>query len=160
MVAYPKDRFACEVLDGAVTDDRYRVMNEVIYYRDRIYLVPNSHLRKKILQAVHGSPLAGHQGFTRTYRTIKERFAWRGRKDDVLRHVRECDTCQRNKDEQSHPARLLQLVPIPEEKWESISMDFITGFPTIHGKDCIYVVIDRLTNFAHFFAISARYSAS
>jgi len=27
---YSKDQFACEILDGAVTNDQYRVMNEVI----------------------------------------------------------------------------------------------------------------------------------
>ena len=36
-------------------------------------------------------------------------------------------------------------------------MDFITGLPTVQDKDCIYVVVDRLTKFAHFFAISAQY---
>lgn len=45
LVEYSKDRFECEVLDGVVTDDRYRVMNKVIYFRNRIYLVTNSQLR-------------------------------------------------------------------------------------------------------------------
>ena len=30
LVEYSKDCFACEILDGQVTDDRYRVMDEVI----------------------------------------------------------------------------------------------------------------------------------
>ena len=68
--------------------------------------------------------------------------------------------CQRNKGEMSHPARLLQPLPIPEGKWESISMDFITRLRMVQGKDCIFVVIDWQTKFAHFFAISARYTAT
>lgn len=32
-------------------------------------------------------------------------------------------------------------------------MDFIRGLPTVDGKDSIFVVIVRLTKFAHFFAI-------
>jgi hypothetical protein len=55
---------------------------------------------------------------------------------------------------------LLQPLPILEQKWESISMDFITGLPLVQGKDCIYVVVDRLTKFAHFFAISSKYSTT
>jgi len=39
-------------------------------------------------------------------------------------------------------------------------MDFITGFPKVQGKDGIFVVVDHLTTFAHFFAISIEYSAS
>jgi transposase InsO family protein len=39
-------------------------------------------------------------------------------------------------------------------------MDFITGLPKAHGKDCIFVVVDRFTKFAHFFSISMDFSAS
>jgi hypothetical protein len=38
-------------------------------------------------------------------------------------------------------------------------MDFITGLPKVQGKDYIYVVVDRLTKFAHFYAIPTNYSA-
>jgi len=75
LVEYSKDRFACEVLDGQVTNDRYRVVDEIIYYRDWIFMIKGSQLKKKILQASHDSPLAGHQGFTKTYRAIRERFS-------------------------------------------------------------------------------------
>ena len=39
-------------------------------------------------------------------------------------------------------------------------MDFITGLPRVQGKDCIYVVVDRLTKFAHFFSIPMDYSVA
>jgi hypothetical protein len=93
--------------------------------------VPDSGLKKKILTAVHDSPLAGHQGFFKTYIQIKERFSWKVLKQDVMRHVSECVTCQQNKSEHSLAAGLLQPLPIPEHKWESISMDFITGLPKV-----------------------------
>ena len=77
-----------------------------------------------------------------------------------MQHVRECSICQQNKVENTHPARLLQPLPIPEQKWESISMDFITSLLKVQGRDCLYVVVDRLTKFAHFFSIPSDYSAS
>jgi hypothetical protein len=49
LVEYSKNKFACEVLDGQVQDDRYRVIDDVIFYKDRVYLVPDSGLKKKIL---------------------------------------------------------------------------------------------------------------
>ena len=42
LVEYSKDRFACEVLDGQVVDDRYRVVDEIIYYREQIFLTEGS----------------------------------------------------------------------------------------------------------------------
>jgi hypothetical protein len=84
LVEYSKNKFACELLDGQVQDDRYRVVYDVIYYKGRIYLVPESTLKRKILQAFHDSPLAGHQGYLKTYRQVRERFSWKDLKDDVL----------------------------------------------------------------------------
>ena len=106
------------------------------------------------------TPLSGHQGFLKTYRQIQERFSWKGLKGEVIQHVRECSICQQNKIEHIHPAGLLQPLLIPEQKWESISMDFITGLPKVQGRDCLYVVVDRLTKFAYFFSITSDYSAA
>jgi hypothetical protein len=39
-------------------------------------------------------------------------------------------------------------------------MDFIIGRPKVQGKDCIYVVVDKLTKFAHFYAITTDYNAT
>ena len=103
-------------MDGHTHDDRYRVVNDIIYYKDRIYLVPESKLKQKILKEVHDSPLAGHPGLLKTYRSMQERFSWKGLKGEVLQHVRECTVCQQNKSEHTLPARLLQPLPIPEHK--------------------------------------------
>jgi hypothetical protein len=62
--------------------------------------------------------------------------------------------------EHTHPAGLLQPLPIPEQKWEIILMDFITRLPLGQGKDCIYVVVESLNKFAHFFSMSSKYSTA
>ena len=36
-------------------------------------------------------------------------------------------------------------------------MHFITGFPKLLGKDCIFVVVDRLTKFSHLFFITRKF---
>jgi len=47
--------------------------------------------------------------------------------------------------EKKHPAGLLQPLPIPEWKWETISMDFITGVTKKFKKhDAIMVVVDNM----------------
>jgi hypothetical protein len=39
-------------------------------------------------------------------------------------------------------------------------MDFIIGLPKSKGKDAIFVVMDRLTKYAHFCGIQSTYTAS
>jgi hypothetical protein len=39
-------------------------------------------------------------------------------------------------------------------------MDFITGLPKTQGKDCIFIVVDRLMNFSHFFSIAIDFSVT
>lgn len=71
-------------------------------------------------------------------------------KKDIRTHVKECDTCQRNKTENIAPARLLQSLLIPNKGWSDISMNFIDGLPMSRGKYVIFVVVDRFTKYAHF----------
>ena len=59
LVEYSKNKFACELLDGKVKDDRYKAVDDIIYYKGRIYLVLESMLKEKIMQASHNSPLEG-----------------------------------------------------------------------------------------------------
>ena len=58
LVEYSKNKFDCELLDGQVQVDRYRIIDDIIYYKSRIYLVLESDLRKKIIQVAHDSPLS------------------------------------------------------------------------------------------------------
>jgi hypothetical protein len=39
-------------------------------------------------------------------------------------------------------------------------MDFITGLPRTQGKDLIFVVMDRLMKFSHFFSIATDFDAA
>ena len=71
-------------MDGQVQDDRYRIVDDIIYYKSRIYLVPESYLKRNIIQSTHDSPLSGHHGFLKTYRHIQESFSWKGLKGDVI----------------------------------------------------------------------------
>lgn len=74
LVEYSKNIFYCDLKDGLVLDDRYRIEDEVIFYKDRIYLTPNYTLKWEILNTVHDPQLARHQGLFETYRHIRQRI--------------------------------------------------------------------------------------
>ncbi|XP_019087427.1 PREDICTED: uncharacterized protein LOC109127292 [Camelina sativa] len=78
------------------------------------------------------------------YKDVKRYYHWPGMKRAVGRWVAQCQTCQQVKTEHQVPAGLLRNLPIPEWKWESIAMDFITGMPAAMGqKDAIWTEVWR-----------------
>ncbi|GJP54433.1 hypothetical protein CLOM_g13518 [Closterium sp. NIES-68] len=71
--------------------------------------------------------------------------------DDVQKFVTSCSTCQRMKSSKQKKAGLLQPLPIPEQPWQVVTLDFITGLPTTtSGHDAILVVIDMFSKMGHF----------
>lgn len=68
--------------------------------------------------------------------------------------MRNCVTCQASKYDSSAYPCLLQPLPIPEDVWIDVSLDFITGLPRSKGKDVILVVVDRLSKYAHFVTLA------
>jgi hypothetical protein len=64
-----------------------------------------------------------------TYRRMKQLFAWRGMKATVQKFAQSCLLCQMAKPDRTKCSGLLQPLPIPEEAWQTISMDFVEGLP-------------------------------
>ena len=68
---------------------------------------------------------------------------------------------QQVKVEHQHPAGLLQPLPIPNWKWEVISLDFITGLPKNQKQnDSIMEVVDKLSKAAHFIPIKTTHKVA
>jgi hypothetical protein len=128
--------------------------NDSLWYIDHLYLCKNSQLKQNVLLELHTSPVGGHSRFLKTYHRVKKDFFLDGLKTDVQRFVAECLVCQQNKVETIKTLGLLQPLAIPSQCWEEVSMDFITGLPKFEGKSVIMVIVDRLTKYTHFYALS------
>ena len=69
----------------------------------------------------------------------------------VQLYLNSCNECQRTKSKTTKPQGLLQPLKPPEQKWSSITMDFITPLQkTQSGHSAILVVVDRLSKQLHF----------
>nr|GEW77326.1 putative reverse transcriptase domain-containing protein [Tanacetum cinerariifolium] len=70
---------------------------------------------------------------------------------DIATYVSKYLTCLRVKAEHQKPSGLLVQPEIPQWKWDSITMDFVTKLPKAQsGNDTICVVVDQLTESTHF----------
>ncbi|CAN4084718.1 unnamed protein product [Withania somnifera] len=81
-------------------------------------------------------------------------------KKDIADHVSKCLNRRRVKYEHRRPGGLMRRLPIPEWKWERVTMDFVSGLPrTSRGFDSVWVIVDRPTKSAHFIPTHSSYSA-
>lgn len=71
---YVKDSFANDILEGKVKDDRFKVVENLILFKDRVYVIPKSKMKARNLRACHDTPLVGHSGFYKTYKQVRECF--------------------------------------------------------------------------------------
>ena len=142
-----------EQSDFAIRDD------EALVIGSRLCVPATEELKRQILEEAHSSAYAMNPGSTKMYRTLKE-YYWRSRmKREVFEYVSKCFICQQVKAERQKPSELLQPLPILEWKWERIKMDFVFKLPpTVQRHDGIWVVVDRLTKFAHFIPIREKFS--
>ncbi|XP_075108974.1 uncharacterized protein LOC142180799 [Nicotiana tabacum] len=108
---------------------------------------------------MHHSAIGGHSGQQGTYKRLQLLFHWPNMKKEVCKWVEECDVCQRVKSENVHSPGLLQPLPIPDQSWQDISMDFMEGLPNSGCKNAVLVVIHKFTKYGHFLAIKHPFSA-
>ena len=71
--------------------------NGLLYYNNKLFLVPQSALIPILLKEYHVSPSDGHFGFLKTYKRISSEFFWKGIRKQVEDFVRNCITCQQVK---------------------------------------------------------------
>ena len=103
------------------------------------------------MKEIHNTPYAMHPRYQKTIAIVKRKYLWRGMKKYISEYLAMFMECQRVKVEYRHPSILFQRMPIPEWKWDAMSIEFITKFPKTRKKhNFIMVVVDMLTKFSHF----------
>lgn len=126
---------------------------------DRVLCVPNGKLGERSLRELAISSahtVVGHLGAEKTSAYIRHYYWWPGIGSDVEKFCTSCSTCQTTKSSPQKPAGLLHSLPIPNQPWESIAMDFVGPFPKSSGYDYMWVVIDRKTSMVHLILITTK----
>ena len=130
-----------------------------LLYENRLCVPNDMNLRKKKLYESHNTIFIMHPGSNKVYQDMKQYYWWRGMKKGISEYVSKCLICQQVKVEHQVPFGLLNSLPIPQWKWENITMDFISGFPLTQRKhDSVWVIVDRLTKSTHFLPVRLDYS--
>lgn len=138
---------------------KFSYLNGELRHKGKLVIGNDTDIKLLIFKWLHDSAVGGHSGRDATLQRIKSLFYWPRLNVEVQNYVRNCIVCQQNKYDTAAKPGLLQPLPVPEGIWQSISMDFIEGLPPSHQKHCIFVVIDRLSKYAHFMPLSHPFTA-
>jgi hypothetical protein len=161
-MGYKNDEEAAEKLSQLAISSpngNYALHKGLIRYKGRIWIGRNSKLQLDLLHAMHSSPIGGHSGFHATYHRIKHLFAWPGMKNQIRTFVANCSVCQQAKSERVPYPGLLEPLAVPNGSWQVVTMDFITGLPKSSRYDCIMVVVDKFSKYAHFIPLAHPFTA-
>ena len=127
------------VADCTVDDNGY------LRFRGRLWVPNHEPLRTAIVQELHDSVLSGHPGKNGTITVVSREFFWPNLQTTVKQFVRNCGMCGRTTVWRDRKQGLLRPLPVPEQQWQEISVDFIGPLPLSQGLDTIAVFTDRLS---------------
>ncbi|KAL0546262.1 hypothetical protein IC582_016168 [Cucumis melo] len=164
IVAQLKDPYLVEkrrLIETGQGEDFSISSDDGLTFEGRLCMPEDSVVKTELLTEAHSSPFTMHPGSTKMYQDLRYVYWWRNMKREVADFVNRCLVCQKVKAPRQKPTGLLHPLSVPGWKWESVSMDFITGLSrTLNGHTVIWVVVDRLTKSAHFIPGKSTYTAS
>jgi hypothetical protein len=96
-----------------------------------------------VMYMMHDHALSAHFGINATYERIKERYYWKGIKNDVETYVKTCNQCQkRGKPKGKNELHSIKV----KEPFYQIGIDFVGPLPqTQKGNKYIIVAMDYFT---------------
>ncbi|GKE33915.1 putative reverse transcriptase domain-containing protein [Tanacetum coccineum] len=118
-------------------DEMVELSNDgALNYLDRMWVPLKGDVKTLIMDEAHKSKYFVHPGSDKMYHDLRDRYWWLCMKKEIV----------------------VYQPKIPEWKWEGITMDFVTKLPrTSSEHETIWVIVDRLTKFAHFLPMREDY---
>jgi hypothetical protein len=110
-----------------VLDNHFLVQDGFLFKNNHL-CIPQCSLREAIIKEAHGRGLAGHFGRDKTLTLVQENFTWPKMVRDVVRHMKQCQTCHLAKSRKQNTELYIPLL-VPNSPWEDISLDFVVGLP-------------------------------
>ena len=139
--------------------DHFIDENRGLFYKSRLCVPNDMELKKKLMYESHSTVFTMHPRGNKMYRDLKQYYWWRGMKKDVKNYMSKCLTCQQVKAKHQVLSGFLNPLPLPQWKWDNITMDFVSSFPLTQKKhDFVRVIMDRLTKSAYFLLVRLDYS--
>ena len=140
---YNTDPFSKKLMSAATGMVNITQRNGFWFMDDRL-LIPNAHgVRETLFRLAHNH--LGHFGTQKTYETLHASYFWPNmRKDLETAYIPSCADCQRNKSTMLKPIGPLHPLPVPNNRCDSVAIDFVGPLPLDEGYNSFVTFTDRL----------------
>ena len=124
-------------------------------------MIPKSlDIKKKKLTECHAVLYSVHPGVQRTLNEIRQSFYWKGQTVDFRTFVDSCKIFQTEKSGHSLSKGQLQIPALPIQRWNKVSVDYVTYLPDVEGMNSVMTAIDKPTRMTHVIACCKSVTAA
>jgi hypothetical protein len=124
-------------IEGATLTDK------LLYVGRRLVIPQDLTVRELLYNLAHDT--LGHFGFDKSYEALRGSYYWPNMRRDLEKaYIPSCSECQRNKNRTSKPTGPLHPLPVPDDRFDTVALDFIGPLPEEDGKDTILTMTDPL----------------
>ena len=107
-------------------------------------------LQTELLQEIHDQSLTRHSDIDWTVNLIHYHYYWPEHVITVKQYIQNCQHCQRSKSPHDVINELLVSLPILQQHWQNIAMNFITDLSLSEDYNAICTIIDQLLKERHY----------
>ena len=126
-----------------------RVNRYKLYIKKRLYILDNNELKVYILWQHHDPPEQGHPGYKTVFWSMQDGYFWPNIAKNCKKYAVNCDTYRRTKAYNVQKQGLLNLLPIPNQKWIDLLLNFVVKLSKCCWRNKAYqhilVIVNRLT---------------
>ncbi len=134
--AYSTDPWCAKLALAARGMNNLQIRDGLWFLGEHLVVLAGCNACEFIFRATHDC--LGHFGFLKTYASIRGSYFWPNMRSDLENaYVPGCIDCQHKKNGTKKPAGPLHPLPVPNDRFDSVAMDFIGPLPEDNGCDCI-----------------------
>jgi hypothetical protein len=140
--------------------EEWKAQDRLILFRDRIYMPKDAKLCCQIVAQHYDSCIARHPGRWKMLELVSQSYWWPQMSQYIGQYCSTCNLCLQTKAQRYQPFSELQPLEILDERWKTISVDFIlVELPEAHGYDAVMVAVDSVGKRDHFISTHTTITA-
>jgi len=145
--------------NGTVHSSEWSSIDGLLQFRGKIYVPRSPDLRRQIVALCHDTQIAGHPGRWKTLELVFQNYWWPQMSRYIGQYVSTCDLCFQTKPWRHSPVGELQLLPVPDTRWDTLSVNFVVELPESSRHDAVMTVVDAVFKRVHFIPMHTTVTA-